>query len=78
LNDLRQDLIRLDEREEEMSQKIHTLANSIPAAKRLQSIPGIGPISAVMDNASTNTASLYIDGLLFGTALYHAPAIPLR
>lgn len=46
LDDLRQDLIRLDEREEEMSQKIYTLANSIPAAKRLQSIPGIGPISA--------------------------------
>ncbi len=46
LDDLRQDLIRLDEREEEMSQKIHTLANSIPAAKRLQSIPGIGPMSA--------------------------------
>jgi len=45
LDDLRQDLIRLDEREEEMSQKIHTLANSIPAAKRLQSIPGIGPMS---------------------------------
>jgi transposase len=46
LDDLRQDLIRLDEREEEMSQKIHTLANSIPEAKRLQSIPGIGPMSA--------------------------------
>jgi transposase len=46
LDDLWQDLIRLDEREEEMSQKIHTLANSIPAAKRLQSIPGIGPMSA--------------------------------
>ena len=46
LDDLQQDLIRLDEREEEMSQKIHTLANSIPAAKRLQSIPGIGPMSA--------------------------------
>ncbi len=46
LDELRQDLIRLDEREEEMSQKIHTLANSIPAAKRLQSIPGIGPMSA--------------------------------
>ncbi len=46
LDDLWQDLIRLDEREEEMSQKNHTLANSIPAAKRLQSIPGIGPMSA--------------------------------
>jgi transposase len=46
LDELRQDLIRLDEREEEMSQKIHTLANSIPEAKRLQSIPGIGPMSA--------------------------------
>jgi transposase len=46
LEDLRQDLIRLDERVTEMDKKVHTLAHSIPAAKRLQSIPGIGPISA--------------------------------
>jgi transposase len=46
LEDLRQDLIRLDERVAEMDKKIHTLAHSMPAAKLLQSIPGIGPISA--------------------------------
>ena len=46
LEDLRQDLIRLDERVAEMDKKVHTLAHSMPAAKRLQSIPGIGPISA--------------------------------
>ena len=46
LEDLRQDLIRLDERVAEMDKKVHALANSMPAAKRLQSIPGIGPISA--------------------------------
>ena len=46
MEDLRQDLIRLDERVAEMDKKVHTLAHSMPAAKRLQSIPGIGPISA--------------------------------
>ena len=46
LEDLRQDLIRLDERVSEMDKKIHTLAHSMPAAKLLQSIPGIGPIIA--------------------------------
>jgi transposase len=43
LGDLQQSLIRLDEREEEMSQQIHT---SIRSAKRLQSNPKIGSISA--------------------------------
>jgi transposase len=46
LEDLRQNLIRLDERVAEMDKKVHTLADSMPAAKLLQSIPGIGPISA--------------------------------
>jgi transposase len=46
LEDLRQDLIRLDERVAEMDKKIYTLAHSMPAAKLLQSIPGIGPIIA--------------------------------
>jgi transposase len=46
LEDLRQDLIRLDERVSEMDKKIHTLAHSMPAAKLLQSIPGIGPMIA--------------------------------
>ena len=46
LEDLRQDLIRLDERVAEMDKKVHTLADSMPATKLLQSIPGIGPIIA--------------------------------
>jgi transposase len=46
LDDLRQDLVRFDERVAEMDKKVHAIADSHPAAKRLQGIPGIGPISA--------------------------------
>ena len=46
LEDLRQDLIQLDKRVAETDKMILTLANSEPAAKRLQGIPGIGPIIA--------------------------------
>ncbi len=46
LDDLRKDLITFDERVAEMDKKVHTLAHSEPAAKRLLSIPGIGPINA--------------------------------
>jgi len=70
LEDLRQDLIRLDERVAEMDKKVHTLANSMPAAKRLQSIPGIGPISATpffvrwgMANSSSAGVTWRLGGL---------------
>ena len=46
LDGLRQDLITLDERVDDLDKKIKTLATSNPAAKRLQQIPGIGPIIA--------------------------------
>jgi len=46
LDGLRQDLMTLDERVDDMDKKIKTLANSNPVAKRLQQIPGIGPIIA--------------------------------
>jgi len=46
LDGLRQDLITLDERIDDMDKKIKTLANSNSDAKRLQQIPGIGPIIA--------------------------------
>ena len=46
LEDLRQDLLRLDKRVAEMDKKVLGLANSHPAAKRLQCIPGIGPVIA--------------------------------
>jgi transposase len=46
LDDLRKGFITFDERVAEMDKKVHALAHSEPAAKRLLSIPGIGPISA--------------------------------
>ncbi len=46
LDGLRQDLVTLDERVDDLDKKIKTLATSNPAAKRLQQIPGIGPIIA--------------------------------
>jgi transposase len=46
LDDLRKDFVHFDERVAEMDKKVHALAHSEPAAKRLLSIPGIGPISA--------------------------------
>jgi transposase len=46
LQGLQQDLITLDERVNEMDKKIKVLASSNTDAKRLQQIPGIGPITA--------------------------------
>ena len=46
LDGLRQDLITLDERVDDLDKKIKTLANNNPDAKRLQQIPGIGPMIA--------------------------------
>ncbi len=46
LQSLQQDLIALDDRVGEMDKKIQHLASSNSTAKRLQQIPGIGPITA--------------------------------
>jgi transposase len=46
LGDLQQDLATLDERVGDLDKKIKTLASSNADAKRLQQIPGIGPITA--------------------------------
>jgi transposase len=46
LQGLQQDLITLDERVSDLDKKIHLLANNNGTAKRLQQIPGIGPITA--------------------------------
>jgi transposase len=46
LQSLQQDLIALDDRASEMDKKIQPLASSNSPAKRLQQIPGIGPITA--------------------------------
>ena len=46
LQGLQQDIIMLDERVDEMDNKIKLLANSNEDAKRLLKIPGIGPITA--------------------------------
>jgi transposase len=46
LEGLQQDLVTLDERVADLDKKIKTLASSHTDAKRLQQIPGIGPITA--------------------------------
>jgi len=46
LEGLKQDLVTLDERVDDLDKSIKTLANNNPAAKRLQQIPGIGPMIA--------------------------------
>ncbi len=46
LEDLRQDLVQLDQRVDDMDAKIKLLASSHSEAKRLLAIPGIGPITA--------------------------------
>jgi Transposase and inactivated derivatives len=46
LQSLQQDLIALDDRSDEMDKKIRQLAGSNATAKRLQQIPGIGPVTA--------------------------------
>ncbi len=46
LQELQQDLITLDNRVGEMDNKIHLLTSCNATAKRLQQIPGIGPITA--------------------------------
>jgi transposase len=46
LQSLQQDLIALDDRADEMDKKIRQLAGSNATAKRLQQIPGIGPVTA--------------------------------
>ena len=46
LEGLQQDLATLNERVDELDKTIKTLANSNTDAKRLQQIPGIGPIIA--------------------------------
>jgi transposase len=46
LEDLRQDLAHLDERIEALDEEIKRAARTDEAAKRLQTIPGIGPITA--------------------------------
>jgi transposase len=59
LEELRQDLAYLDKRVTAMDKKLLALANNDPAAKRLQGIPGIGPITA------TALACAVGDGKLF-------------
>jgi transposase len=46
LEELKQDLVMLDERVDGLDKQIKTLANSPPDAKRLQQIPGLGPMIA--------------------------------
>jgi len=55
LEGLRQDLVELDRRVAELDGEIQTAAKEDETACRLQSIPGIGPITAVVTVAWTAT-----------------------
>lgn len=59
---LRCELCDFDEKIAEMDQEIHQLAKADDAAKRLMTIPGIGPITASAIAASVGNASMFKNG----------------
>jgi transposase len=62
LEDLRQDLARLDGRIKMLDQEIERVARTNEAAKRLQTIPGIGPITATARVADLGEARQFKRG----------------
>jgi len=46
IEDARQDLVRLDSRIDELIRQIERIGRDNEAARRLQTIPGIGPLTA--------------------------------
>ena len=73
LDELRQDLINLDERVQVMDKKIKTLANSHGEAKRLLAIPGIGPITATAIISSIGNGKQFKRGRDFAAWLGLTP-----
>ena len=59
---LRQGLTYLDKRAAAMDKQLHTPANDDPAAKRLQGIPGIGPITATALTCAVGDGKLFKRG----------------
>ena len=57
LDGLRRDLVKLDERVEEMDHQIRQMCRGSVAARRLQQIPGIGPVTASALIAAVGDAS---------------------
>lgn len=62
LNGLREDLVALDGRIDEMDKEIVQIAGENSAAQRLQQIPGIGPVTATALVAAVGDASLFKRG----------------
>ena len=73
LDELRQDLINLDERVQVMDKKIKTLANSHGEAKRLLAIPGIGPITATAIISAIGNGKQFKRGRDFAACLGLTP-----
>lgn len=62
LNGLREDLVALDGRIDEMDKEIIQIASENSAAQRLQQIPGIGPVTATALVAAIGDASFFKRG----------------
>jgi transposase len=73
LHGLSQDLCRLDERVAELDEEIRVIAQSDPAALRLQQLRGIGPITATALLATLGDANQFANGRQMAAALGLTP-----
>ena len=62
LADLREDLVRLDERIAEYDRKVARIAQQDPACQRLLSLPGVGPMIATALLAAVGDVSTFRNG----------------
>lgn len=62
LAELRDELVRLDERVTAFDQRIEALAREHEACRRLQTIPGVGPVIATALTAAVGDASTFRSG----------------
>src|SRR5258708_9358827 len=73
IEDLGGDWRRLDERIEELSSEIETLARQDKACERLMTVPGIGPIISSAMVAAIGTGDAFSKGRDFGARLGRVP-----
>ena len=73
LNDLYDDLKRLDERVNEMDKEIALIAESEPMAKRLQQLRGVGPMIATALIASVGDGKQFRNGRQMAASLGLTP-----
>jgi transposase len=73
LNGLWGDLRRLDERMTELDREFAVIARCDPAAKRLQRLPGVGPITATALSAAVGNGDQFANGRQMSAAFGLAP-----